>query len=758
MKLFSCLLTAFLLTMCPEKAISQTYLGFEYDPSVVVKSGVDTLDLAWAGGLNFVQFSDIDIDYDGDMDLFVFDRSGDEIALFMNEQVNGVPTYTYKHGGQALFPPDIRYRCALVDYNMDGKKDIFTYGIGGVKVFKNTGDSGSGVQWQLISSLLMSDYNGNYTNLYVSSSDIPAYVDVEGDGDLDILTFHISGERLEYHQNQSMDLYGIPDSLIFELKNECWGQFREDINNNSVTLNDTEFPCGGNGSLPVAQRNQPEPQQDSSFVAPTRHSGSTVLALDMNNNGVLDLVLGDVSYPNLTLLMNGGTAPNTNSAMISQQGNFPSNTTPATMQLFPAPFYVDVNHDNVKDLIVGANARTISQNEKSVAYYENLGTNTQPIFIFRSKSFLQSEMIEHGLGSIPVMFDQNGDGKRDLLVANFFRYKETLNKESAFLVYRNTGTASDPEFSFYDNNFFNLTGQSLGLRSIPCFGDLDGDGDSDMLIGMENGNINRYTNAAGTGNPVSFGSQTTLTDNTGTAINVIAYAAPQLFDLNNDGLLDLVVGKKTGEIAYYENTGSATVPVFTLRNDTLGGIDVAPTIPDGYAIPHFFRSDDTTHLFVGAYDGKLHYYTGIDGHLDSDSSFTTISDNYLGIDVGLYSAFWVEDIDNDGLLNLIVGQDLGGLHLLEANPNSTIGLEEQSPVKNNWLLVPNPAKTSVSLLSLNAAAETSDVSVYNLLGELVTTTRITGNGTLAISEWQKGMYLVVISSENTREVLRLVKE
>ena len=31
--------------------------------------------MPWAGGLNYIQISDIDYDYDGDMDLLVFDRS-----------------------------------------------------------------------------------------------------------------------------------------------------------------------------------------------------------------------------------------------------------------------------------------------------------------------------------------------------------------------------------------------------------------------------------------------------------------------------------------------------------------------------------------------------------------------------------------------------------------------------------------------------------------------------------------------------------
>ncbi len=749
-----------LLISTAKSVVAQTNLSFEFDPSIPVWIGSDSLEHPWAGGLNFVQFSDIDVDYDGDMDLFVFDRSGDEISLFITEEVNGEPVYRYQHGGHALFPADVRYRAAMVDYNGDGKNDLFTYGIGGLKVYKNVGNAGAGVQWQLAKNLVMSEYPGNdYTNLYVSSSDIPALVDVEGDGDIDVLTFNIAGERLEYHQNQSMELYGIPDSLIYVVKNECWGQFREDVNNNGVVLNDTQSPCGSGSNVPDPQRAEApehirETEEENGFE-PTRHAGSTVLALDMDDNGVYDLVLGDVSYPNLTMLINGGTEPNTNSAMISMETNFPSNTTPASMQLFPAAFYVDVNHDNVKDLIVGASARTVSQNQKSVTYYENLGTNSLPDFLYRSKSFLQGDMIDHGLGSIPMVFDQNGDGKRDLLVAHFFRYKETLNKECAFLVYRNTGTATEPEMTYYDSDFFGLTSLGLGLRSIPSFGDLDDDGDVDMVIGLENGTLNRYTNSAGAGNPVNFIAQAQLTDNNGTAINVISYAAPQLFDLNDDGLLDLIVGKKTGELAYYENTGTAAAPIFTLKNDTLGGIDVGVNDPNGYAVPHFFRVNDTTHLFLGAYDGKLHYYNGIDGHLHEDSTFHTVSHNFLGLDVGLYSSFWVEDIDNDGQLNLFVGQDLGGLHLLEVNPDSNLGLDELEE-QHNWILYPNPANEIVTLAALTIQEE-AEVAVYNMLGEKVASTSIFGKGELDISNYRKGVYLVVITSGDNKEVLRLVK-
>lgn len=746
-----------LVVYSPFLLFGQTYLGFEYAPDLLVKTGNDTLDHAWGGGLNFVQVSDIDIDFDGDMDLFVFDRSGNEISVFEAVDVNGVMEYRYKYNGASLFPSNLRYRVALADYNQDGKNDLFTHGIGGISVYKNIGNAGTGLQWELAYNLLKSDYVGDYNNLYVSSGDIPAFVDVEGDGDLDVLTFHISGERLEYHQNQSMDLYGTADSLIFVLKNQCWGEFREDPNNNTILLNINAWPCGpGNGDIPDQQRAPQAGELNDEEKLPARHAGSTVLALDMDNNGVLDVVLGDVAHENLVLLMNGGTEPNTDSPMISQDVNFPSNTTPVSLQIFPAAFYVDVNHDEVKDLVVGANARSVSENQRSIFYYENLGTNTLPNFSYRTNAFLQEEMIDHGLGSVPVMFDQNGDGKRDLLVGNFFRYKPTLSKECALLVYRNTGTATDPVFSFYDDDFLGISTQILELRSIPAFGDVDGDGDEDMFLGLESGEIYVYTNTAGPGNPVAFTGPVILSDANSQPINVVAYSAPQLFDLDDDGLLDLIIGNKTGELAYYKNTGTSSTAVFTHVTDTLGGIDVATSTPDGYAIPHFFRVNDTTHLFLGAYDGKLHYYDQIDGHLHPDSVFNLVSPAYRGIDVGLYSAFWVEDIDNDGLLNLFVGQDRGGLFHMEADPNSTASVNENPVITREWTAAPNPTSALVTIQAKSPDLQ-AELEVWTIHGERILQTTCTGKMLIDLEDYAGGMYLIMIRHERGQEIIRVMK-
>ena len=56
-----------------------------------------------------------------------------------------------------------------------------------------------------VSYLLSYQYNNDY-NIYVVSSDIPSISDIDNDGDLDILNFGVQGSRIEYHQNQAVEL------------------------------------------------------------------------------------------------------------------------------------------------------------------------------------------------------------------------------------------------------------------------------------------------------------------------------------------------------------------------------------------------------------------------------------------------------------------------------------------------------------------------------------------------------------------------
>ena len=717
---------------------------FNFNDSVqVFKNGVP-LSKPWSGGFNNAQFSDIDYDFDGDLDLFVFDRSNNQVRVF-SQELNGIQKY-YRLDPIAgfKFPSDMRYRATTIDYNGDGKNDLFTYGIGGIKVYKNTGNATIGLQWEVAKNLLYSNNWGTLMNLYVSSGDIPAITDVDYDGDLDVLTYHISGEYMQYHQNQSQELYNHSDSLIFELKNECWGGFREDVNSNFLFLNDQTSPCQ-NGNVP-----NPQLKPNETVKA---HAGSTVLAFDVDGSGVMDLILGDVAYSNLNLLINGGTEPNTNSKMISQDITFPSNSTPINMTLFPAGYWVDVDFDGVKDLIVAPNAKNVSENEQSVAKYKNTGSNTVSNFVFETKSFLQEDMIEHGSGSIPVLVDLTGDGLLDLVVSNFYSYKPTFLKESKLAYYKNTGTSTNPIFTFIDDDFMNISQLNYGLRIVSTFGDLDADGKSDMFLGLENGSLVYYKNNGSNSNPNFNNPIVNYTDNTGVTINVGQYAAPQLFDLNKDGKLDLVIGEKTGKIVYYENIGTTTSPSFEFKSNFFGSVDVITTSPDGYPIPHFIRHNDTTFLFIGTGEGGIQFFDSIDNNLAGQ--FHLNNGDFLGLKniIGAYSACAMADLDNDNALNLLVGQDLGGVFHLEHDSESSLVVVENHLISEEITLYPNPANDE---LTVELFKWPNELTLSNFQGQILLKFEVNSDKIkINLQDLASGIYF--IRGTNTR-TYKIIKE
>ena len=718
---------------------------FNFNDSIEVYRTNTALKYPWAGGLNYAQFSEIDYDYDGDMDLLVFDRSNDQMRVFEQKIESGVSFYKLNPLAYLEFPEQIRYRVFSIDYNGDGKNDLFTYGIGGIKVFKNAGSPQLGLQWELVKDLLYSDYTGANLNLYVSSSDIPAIVDVDFDGDIDILTFHISGEYLQYHQNQSQELYGHSDSLIFKLKNECWGGFREDVNTNFLILNDNTLPCT-TGNVP-----NPGIKPNTNNVDKA-HSGSTVLALDYDGSGVQDVVIGDVAYSNMNLLINGGTAPNTNSLMISVDPAFPSNSTPIAINLFPAAYFVDVDFDGKKDLLVAPNAKNISENEKSIWKYKNTGTQSSANFVFETKAFLQQDMIEHGTASVPFLVDIDNDGLKDLFVSNFYAYKPTLNKESRIAYYKNTGTLNSPNFTLIDSDFINLSTLNYGFKISPSFGDLDNDGKIDILLGLENGTLIFYKNNSSSSSLIFAPPVLNYTDNLGAVISAGQYATPQIFDLDNDGKLDLIVGKKTGELMYYKNIGSLSTPQFELTNPMLGNIDVSTLTPDGYPTPHFFRVQDTTYLLLGASDGFIRFYDAIDNALSIGNSFNLRDADFLSLSkaIGGYSSCAVADLDGDNKLNLFVGQDLGGLFHLEHDENSNLGINEIIPTQNIECF-PVPAN---KILTIRLELMGDKLFIYNVIGQKIDELILNqGTNELDLQNYSNGIYfLQFINTGITRKI------
>ena len=698
----------------------------------------DILDNAWTGGFTAPQFSKIDVDMDGDEDLFVFDRDGWRKMVFLNtDPAPGNISYTYAPEYADLFP-DLRDWALLRDFDCDGKPDIFTSFQSSVKVYRNTSTEENGLSFELASSQLQCefDFGGGpeFFPLLVLSIDLPSITDYDGDGDLDIVTFTESATTMYFFEGQGAD-NGDCGDLSFKCTNRCYGMARESAEDNALFIGD-EFECPFNVL-------DPRDHGTRDF----RHTGGSLFSIDLDDNGILDLMIGDVTFKNLSALyMEDAVDGQDSTAFVDE--NFPSalGSVPVDLQRFPAGFYVDIDNDGVNDLLIAPNTRIESDGHESIWYYHNSGTNSAPDFELIQTDFLQSETIEVGIGAYPVFFDYNNDGLKDLVLANKEYFEEIDLLPSQLALYENTGTASEPAFTLIDNNWVDIP--SFQIESIyPSFGDLDGDGDDDMILGEETGILHYFENVADPGQPADFElSDPAITDFTNVdVIDVGQFSTPQLYDLDQDGLLDLLVGEKLGVINYFRNVGDASNFAFELQQgiaqDSLGGVAADNFLGiNGYSVPCFYRNaNDDTELYMGNETGTIQRYNNIDGNLDG---YFEEQDYVLdGIQEGDRSAVWVEDITNDGIPELFYGILNGGLIYFEGtDPDNVISL---GGFNGALEVFPNPSN-GLMHIRIPKERDGGDLQITDLSGRIIASENsITRNLVrLVTDEWAAGTYLV----------------
>ena len=670
------LLLLFIVPYClPLNTLAQSMdaFGFEIWNGPEVTANNQKLSNAWAGGLNNVQFGVMDFNADGYDDLLVFDRHGDRLLTFVFLPENESDSYKYAPEFRRYFP-ELKQWFQVVDYDGDGRPDIFTYTPGGIMVYRNIGQEFP--EFIPVVDPYITSFQGTiFTNLLVTYVDYPAILDLDGDGDMDIITFWGLGSYVDLHQNMSMELYGNADSLVFHKVEGCWGRFAENPESNIIIL-DTCYNKSSRNDFP-------------------KHTGSTFTLIDMNGDGVKDLILGDVDYSEPAFLINGGD--DFNALMVEQWPQFPDSAS-IDLWSFPLVQHLKIGNKDKKSLLVSSFDPSLmkSRGEKSVLLYEDVSANETPDFKLQTRSFLQNTMIDAGNGAYPVFVDMNGDGLTDMVLGNYGNfdtctYNDNMQLKCSYTgrlkLYINTGDASNPSFTLVDDDFAGVS--QLELRGVfPAFADLNGDGSLDMLLGNTEGNLWFFRNVAMAGNMPVYDHPIANFQ----SIDVGENSTPVFVELPGQSAQSLVIGNAEGKLHLYQNLGTTENPAFDLVSDFLGKVNV--TDPNasytGQSVPNFFKdAQGLLHLLVGSETGFLYHYTNISA--SPDAVFKLESNHFMYLTEGIRTAPAVADLNNDGFVDLAIGNYGGGVTLFKGKTPGPFGINEIDPVKQVLSIYPNPS-------------------------------------------------------------------
>lgn len=692
-------------------------IPYTFVDSIPVLGGGRSLPSAWCGGIHAPQFASIHLDADNFEDLMVYDQSGRRVLTFINEGQAGVSNYAFDRSSRAHFPNDLNQFVMLADYNCDGEQDLFTYENGIFKVYRNDGSGATGPQFALVADPLWEQEGSLQVPIITRPLTLPAITDIDGDGDLDILTLSKGAlaSRINFHRNLSMEDFGHCDSLKFVLEDFCWGKYDDASLSTNPQLGITcRIPQPGNGL---------ENLEDG--AAKINHpSGTNLLALDMDGDGDKEILHANYPSRNTFLLRNGGS-PSV-ALMDSVQVYFPETDTSIDIDAYPASYLVDVNNDGVRDLLVAPfvvwNDR---ENLSQSWYYNNAGLDNQPDFKLTQKDFLVRDMIDVGAKSHPATFDADGDGDLDLVVGNF----AVADTAGVLYFFRNTGTAMAPTYALEDSNYMDI-GNLFIKDIVPAFGDLDQDGDVDMVIGDQDGNVFILENQ-----PVAGEALFILPTSPALSMAVTANAAPAVTDINGDGAPDLLVGRLNGQLAYFPNLASAGSYQFSVATSqsNWGQVDVTPACCVGTSVPVVFDHEGDRYLLVASDQGKIYIYNqfSVAGPLQLQDSMEVDGD-FLSVTAG--------DLNGDGDQELILGNQAGGLEIIDFD--KLVSARQSTDLTDvKWEVWPNPAHEQYSIELLEPVGGT--LEVWNAMGQRLHSVRVQpGITPLEAKKYPAGMYFL----------------
>jgi len=211
----------------------------------------------------------------------------------------------------------------------------------------------------------------------------------------------------------------------------------------------------------------------------------------------------------------------------------------------------------------------------------------------------------------------------------------------------NTGSDSSPVFSTKSRLSLGAGYFDCGYRAMPDVVDWNNDGKKDLLCGDDYGRVSLLLNTGTNSSPV-FSSSSLLTAGGGT-LDCSSRASPAAIDWNGDGKKDLLCGNVNGTVYYYENVGTDAAPSLNsgvlLRLESGSTIDVGSTSRIGLSD---WNNDGGVDILVGNYTGTVRVYLAEPSDVDPPT--------YSG-NVGVVSIGWAPGGRDEAWLTWNEAQD-----------------------------------------------------------------------------------------------------
>ncbi len=547
-----------------------------------------------------------DLDGDGDMDLMV-----GGLVYFENTGTASAPAFAagqfnpFGLTGEYLRDP------AFADLDADGDVDLMVGGYEDLCYYQNIGTASA----PAFAPVQINPFG--LSSVYYST---PTFADVDGDGDMDLMSGSLGqyNNKKYYFQNTGtpaapafaavqINPFGLGGSLystpvFVDLDNDGDMDFMEGGYSGAFIYNQNTAFCSGLAVYPDADGDQYGNPVNSNVandcIVPT---GYVTISGDCNDNnplikpGASEIV--DGVDDNCNGINDDFTFVQVNPFGLSNLPDYQNGID-----------FIDLDGDNDMDLMAGG-----------FLFFENTGTASTPAFI----PPLDNPFGLTG-GQLPSFADLDGDGDMDLMAQSYDAGGTNLE------YFENTGTASISAFAPPLTNPFGiikLSWQNNLEEVVANFADLDADGDLDMIEGItrefsfSNDNYGYYGSFLyyeNVGTPAAPVFAAPLINPFG--LFGIEFSRPTFADVDNDGDMDLLTGNSYSsyKMVYFQNTGNASSPAFT------------KTSISGLPFPAIFRDfsfadlDADGDMDVMSENYSLSYYTN--NHISCSGGTTVYAD------------------------------------------------------------------------------------------------------------------------------------